>query len=93
MVIKLFRRNIQAGRRVEWWYGLAYHDWEMDCAYYYPIPLNFIVRYAKTFRIFWDRFRGNSSWIDKQIVAGIARHWLEAEKCTEQMRANRRKEV
>jgi hypothetical protein len=75
--MKYFRRVKAEGVRLEWYYGLAYHDWELNCAYYYPIPINFIVRYAKAIRVLWDKFRGNPSWIDDQILKGIARHEYE----------------
>lgn len=78
------RRDIVEGIKPDWYLGLSYHDFYLDVAYYYPIPLNFIVRYAKTIQIFWDKFRNRPSWIDYQIKAVLIKELIEtkeAKKC------------
>ncbi len=69
--MKLYRRDIRQGAKTSRHLGLAYYDFELAVAYYYPIPFNFIVRYCKTIQIFWDRFRCKPSWIDNQVIAAI----------------------
>lgn len=42
--------------------------------YYYPIPINFIIRVVIAIKYYWDRFRSRPSRIDIQIHRGIRCH-------------------
>ena len=49
------------------WYGLAYHDNYRLVAHFYPIPINYFVRWYMAARVLYDDWRGRPSWVDKQV--------------------------
>ena len=52
-----------------WYYGMAYWDVSYMMSVWYPIPLNFVVRWARAARYTWDRFRGTAPrWIPYEAV-------------------------
>ena len=50
-----------------WYYGLAYRE---DWAYvsvFYPIPLNFIIRFGMWIAHQWNWWRSKPTWVDRQV--------------------------
>lgn len=47
------------GEKPPWYMGLAYREWHRDSYVLLPIPVNFVVRYA---RDFWAWLRNGGSW-------------------------------
>jgi hypothetical protein len=43
------RQTVEQGELIPRFYGLAYWDFCRDLAYFYPIPLNVIIRLAREF--------------------------------------------
>jgi len=52
-----------------WWYGLAYHSDEKLTSFFYPIPINLIVRLGMRIAHYWNRWRGKPTWVDRQVEA------------------------
>ena len=50
-----------------WYYGYAYKEWDRQVTVFYPIPINFVIRFLKHSKFLWDNFRGKPSYIDKKI--------------------------
>lgn len=53
------------------YYGLAYENWTRPVSVFYPIPINYFVRWGMAVHHCWNRFRSRPSWLDKQIEYGI----------------------
>ena len=66
------RKQIRKGEILPpWYYGLTYEDFYRAVEVYHPIPINYIISFGMTIKIYWNRFRKRRTWIDKQISAGI----------------------
>lgn len=65
-----------------WFYGLAYADFEKEVQIFFPIPVNYLLRWIKTIQASWDRFRSRKGWLDKQILAVRAKAYLDINKRT-----------
>lgn len=48
-----------------WYYGHSYFDWPMNVRVMHPIPINFIVRFIRQAKFWWDCFRLGKSHLDK----------------------------
>ena len=53
------------------YYGYSHRDFCRDVAYFYPIPINFIIRFGICLKFYWDKFRSKPSRLDIQIQEGI----------------------
>ena len=60
-----------------WFYGSAYFDHVKAYQIFYPIPFNYLVRFFREIKYFWDRFRSQSTWIDQQIEKLREEMWRE----------------
>ena len=49
------------------WYGHAYLRWDAYVSIFYPIPLNYLVRWGMALTYLWNRHRGKWSWVDEQV--------------------------
>lgn len=49
------------------WYGHAYLRWDAYVSVFYPIPLNYLVRWGMALIYIWNRHRGKWSWVDEQV--------------------------
>ena len=58
-------------------YGLAYTDYARGYQIFYPIPFNYLVRFLREIKYFWDRFRSQSTWVDQQIEKLREKMWRE----------------
>jgi hypothetical protein len=90
--MELTRRQRFEGEIIPpFYYGYAYADFSIDSDYYYPIPLNFIIRGCIRLKYYWDRFRSKPSYVDREIMKGIHRHLLEFDSTVERkLKAHRR---
>jgi len=50
-----------------WYYGLVYIDYMHREDIFAPIPLNYIIRLARSIEYCWDRFRSKPTWIDRRV--------------------------
>lgn len=68
------RKNCKEGECLPpWYYGLAYREWNSYAVVFYPIPFNYLVRFAMVIHHKWNRFRSRLSWVDRQVIAEIER--------------------
>jgi hypothetical protein len=62
------RVDREAGNRLPpWWYGLAYLEWERDATVFYPLPLNYVVRWWRLARWRWDWWRSRAPRLDRRV--------------------------
>ena len=69
--------QVQGQALPHFYYGYAYCDFSSGTYYYYPIPVNYIVRFYILLKYRWDVFRGTPSRLDREIKAGVMRHIRE----------------
>jgi len=73
-----FKRTSSQGEYLPpWFYGVAYEDHYRKMQIFYPIPFNYLVRWAKTLKYFWDRWRSNYSWLDDQVYKEAIKNYIE----------------
>ena len=60
-----------------WFYGSAYFDHARAYQVLYPIPFNYLVRFFREIKYFWDKWRSQSTWIDQQIEKLREEIWRE----------------
>lgn len=67
----IFRRSLKAIYEGEflppWYYGYCYHEWYACRDVFAPIPLNYLLRWHEWLKMKWDRWRGQSSDLDRRI--------------------------
>lgn len=62
-------RDCDYSRHIPWYYGVAYYDISWLEAVLYPIPINFLVRWVRSVRDTWNRFRGAAPrWIPESAI-------------------------
>ena len=76
----LSARKIFEGYKVPWYYGLAYRDFLEAAAYFYVVPINFIVRFAMWMKYRYDKMRFGMSWIDTMMNDERVRSYDEGVK-------------
>jgi len=54
---------VEMGTLPPWYYGLAYYDECSMAGHFYPIPINYLVRWAKLLQWRWNRWRGQSPYV------------------------------
>ena len=68
----LTRREKTEGEMLPpFYYGYSHRDYRRDVIYFYPVPLNFIIRLFIPLKFHWDVFRSHPSRLDIQIHEGI----------------------
>ena len=83
----LTRKQRVLGERLPvWYYGYAYWDFYRDIQYFYPIPINFFVRWGIRFKNHWNNWRGKPSRLDLQIQALMSRYIQKEEEKRQQRR-------
>ncbi len=71
----LSRKEIHIGEKLPpLFYGYSHRDFMKDVIYFYPVPINLIVRFGIWVKFRWDKLRSKPSRIDIQIHKGIHRH-------------------
>lgn len=55
---------VSEGQRIPWGWGIAYRDFERDAKLAYPIPIHFLVRWARDLR-FWLMTVGRPGYREK----------------------------
>ena len=50
-----------------WYYGLAYREYDTYVSVFYPIPINFIVRFGMWAAHQWNWWRSKPTWVDRQV--------------------------
>ena len=87
-VIKIpFRRPSELNKYLPpWLYGAAYEDYNKRMQIFYPIPFNYLVRYVKTVKFLWDRWRSNYSWLDEQVFKEASKDYKEWRELNEAIR-------
>lgn len=62
--IRISRQTIMDGWPLPpWYFGLGY--WHYDFAYYYPVPVNYLVRFRRRLVLLWDRIRSRPTDLDR----------------------------
>jgi hypothetical protein len=56
-----------------WYYALAYLDWQRLQEVWYPVPMNYIVRWFWKAKTVWDLARGRMGRTDYYIMVHSAR--------------------
>lgn len=57
----LTRKEVHLGEMLPpWYYGISYQDWASDVYFFYPIPFNYLVRWARNSQFYWNKFRSQS---------------------------------
>jgi hypothetical protein len=69
----LLDEQVAEGVRPPWWRGRAYYDPMLCVGHFYPLPLNWLVQWARSFW-FWLRRGPGSNAVDQ----AAARGWRDA---------------
>ena len=64
---KLFRPRPEGEIIPPWYYGLVYIDYMHRKDIWCPIPLNYVLRTARSLEYFWDKLRSRPTWIDRRV--------------------------
>jgi hypothetical protein len=79
--MKITRIKIAIGEIVPpFYYGLSYGYYERDIEIWHIIPINYIIRWLRDLKYFWDKIRSKPSIVDKIIQDKISQIQREEEE-------------
>lgn len=55
------------------YYGYSHRDFGYDVTYFYPTPINYLVRFCIHAKYKWDKFRSKPSRLDIEIDKAVQR--------------------
>ena len=61
------------GKRLPWYVGAAYRDVSRQCTVFYPVPVNWVVRWWMVMLRWWDIVRLESSprWVRRSEISTL----------------------
>jgi len=84
--MKLTRIELAQGAKLPpFYYGRSHMNWMNDTISFYPIPINYIIRFCIAVRYYWDNLRCKPSMIDQKVLQGVLRHMRDFNKLTDKL--------
>ena len=70
-LLSVFYERLGRHIRRRWWMAVAYYDWMRDEEVNVIFPFHYAVMFAWWLNMKWCKYKGEPSWIDKQIIAAF----------------------